>query len=524
MKRIPALLIAVFFAALIREAGADEAANDEPSPAAEISRRIDALFEQAWQAAGVQPAPLADDSAFLRRVTLDLTGVIPEIGEARDFQADNRPDKRIRRIAELLDRPQHAAHMAGVWRELLLPKTVPDSTAAGFESWLQSQFVNNEPYDKIVREILLARGTLNQSPQTLFYSALNTKPSELAASASKAFLGVQIRCAECHDHPFASWRQEEFWGLAAFFAQTRGPSQEGGQPNVDDVASGEVTHPKTMETIAPRLLLLDGDGAEIAVATKEPRRAVFARWVTATENPYFATAAANRVWHLMFGRGLVDPVDDLGEHSTATHPAVLELLCEDFKASGYNLNRLFEIVAATRVYQLASKSGSQTKDDANDLWRSTYTAMPVRSLSARQIYNCLLLASGTREPIDLSDAQVAQRRAMFLEQLDAPTRKPTEFQGGIPQTLTMMNGDLLRSITDPVSGDRVAALVDSRFLSDADRVEAIYLAALTRLPDADEKERSLEWIRVCTAAGDKAQGLSDVLWALLNSSEFILQR
>jgi hypothetical protein len=155
------------------------------TPAA-ISARIDAIFEESWRAAGVAPAPAADDAAFLRRVTLDLTGVIPEIGETRRFFADSRGDKRALLIEDLLQRPRHATHLANVWRDMLLPTTVPDSTSAPFRNWLQTRFRSNGPYDALVREILLARGTLSQSPPVLYYAALNTTPSELAASASQS--------------------------------------------------------------------------------------------------------------------------------------------------------------------------------------------------------------------------------------------------------------------------------------------------------------------------------------------------
>jgi hypothetical protein len=393
--------------------------EDYRPSAAETARLIDGYFERHWQAENVTPAPAADDGEFLRRLSLDLTGAIPTAGEAREFLADESPDKRHRRLAELLASPKHAAHLASVWRELLLPKTVGEDAYAGFENWLAMRFAANEPYDRLVSEILLARGSVGQSPPALFFAAHNTKPQELAASSSRVFLGIQIRCAECHDHPFASWKQDDFWSLAAFFARTRGPSSEGGQPRVEDVADGEVTHPKTMQTAAPRL----PGGEPIDLATAEPRRAVLARWMTSPENPYFASAAVNRAWWLMFGRGLSDPVDDMGDHATPAQGAVLQLLSDDFKSSGYDLRRVFDVLARTRAYRLSSA----TKADADAIDPLTsYSSMPVRSLSARQVYECLLLAAGMREPLSAVDPAAqkrSERRADLQTRRGAGTRQ-----------------------------------------------------------------------------------------------------
>ena len=246
-----------------------------------ISARIDSLFDQAWHDEGIEPGPLTDDASFLRRATLDLTGIIPEVGKARSFLADETRNKRTRLIDELLKSPRHATHLADVWRGILLPRNVAESTAAGFENWLQTRFRKNIAYDSLVREILLARGSLSQSPPVLYYATLNTQPAALAASSSRVFLGVQIRCAECHDHPFTDWSQEDFWSLAAFYARVRGPAQQGGTPQLADGPSGEVQHPVTKKTVKPRFL----DGTAISTTTDEPRRAILARWITARETP-----------------------------------------------------------------------------------------------------------------------------------------------------------------------------------------------------------------------------------------------
>lgn len=509
------VLRCAMFCAAVMMAKLVIAADDAPlTPAvdtsADVTRQIDAIFDAAWREQGVTPTERTDDAAFIRRVTLDLTGIIPEVGEVRTFLADRRPDKRERLIDELLRRPRHAAHLAGLWREVLLPKTVEPSLAAGFENWLQDRFLANEPYDELVREILLARGGFGTSPPVTYYAALSTSPSQLAASTSRAFLGVQIRCAECHDHPFTTWKQADFWGLAAFFARVRGPGDMYGSATLDDGPSGEVQIPKSDKTVAPALL----DGATIDLTAGEPRRAVLARWMTDDENPYFARTAVNRVWSILFGRGLVQPVDDFGAHNPATHEAALDLLARDFIAHDYNLQRTFRIIAATNLYQLSSVPAA-----GDDTPLLTYTSMPLRSLSARQVYECLVQAAGRRDPADRAASDQLAERTAFVTQVEAPTRQATEFQGGIPQTLTLLNGPLVTSLTDPEQSDRVASLVDNPFLSNEERIEVLFLATLSRPPETAEMEKTLEWLN---ASHDQAQALSDTLWALLNSSEFIL--
>ena len=486
------------------------------SPTAAVTAQIDAIFDQEWQAAKIAPQ-VADDAMFLRRATLDLTGLIPTVGEVRGFLNDSRPDKRAKLIADLLRRPRHARLMAGVWRDVLLPHNTPETAAAAFEIWLQGKFRDNVAYDALVREILTAQGTSNQSVPVVFFASNHTKPEELAASASQAFLGLQVRCAQCHDHPFTQWKQADFWGFAAFFARTQGPSNVGELVPVADRADGEVRHPKTLKVLLPKPM----DGPEMAATTSEPRRAVLARWVTSGENPYFARAAVNRAWWVLFGRGLVQPVDDLGPHNPSTHEAVLTLLATDFVQHDFNLRRTLEIIAGTRAYQTSStphQPGTAADPDEN------YATMAVRSLSPQQVYDALLQAAGERESLERPGPEAVAERRAFLAQLDAPTRQPTEYQGGIPQALMLLNGPLVARLTNPTTGDFLAALIDSPFLKDEQRVETLFLATLSRFPRVEERERMQKLLSSKTTSAARAQTLGDIHWALLNSTEFVLNR
>jgi hypothetical protein len=489
--------------------GAVQAEVTPGEPVDAVTARLDALFEQSWREAGLKPAAVVDDARFLRRVTLDLTGLIPTVGDIRTFLADARPDKRHRAIASLLERPRHSGHLARLWRDVLLPRNTDETAAAAFEDWLRTRFQQNAPYDRVVREILTAQGSVGQSEPALFVAANSSKPEELAASSSRAFLGLQVRCAQCHDHPFAPWKQTDFWSFAAFFARVQGPASPADRTPVADRADGEVRHPKTLKVLPPRFL----DGEDFSGSSDEPRRVVLARWVTAADNPYFARAAVNRAWWLLFGRGLVQPVDDLGSHNPATHPEVLDLLGSDFVASGFDLRRTIAIIAGSKPYQLEGAASGGESDV-----KASYGAMPVRSLTARQVYDAILLASGQRE----AALEATGERQAFLSQFEAPTREPLEYQGGIPQILTLLNGPLVTRLTDPATGDLIAALSDSPFLTNEKRVETLFLATLSRMPRDDEREQTRKIMQSKRTDAARAKALGDILWALLNSSEFVL--
>ncbi len=488
-------------------------------PAIDVSRRIDEIFTAAWKGAGVEPAELADDAMFLRRASLDITGTIPTVSEVREFLNDPSPDKRAHVIEEMLSRPRHATHLSQVWRAVMLPRGTDANTGGVFENWLQEQFREHKRYDELVHELLTATGSLGQqdAEPVLYYYALQVKPEELASSATQIFLGVQIRCAQCHDHPFTDWKQDDFWGVAAFFAEVSPPGgvdQAGIPGSIDDVYNSEVRNPKTNEEVSPAYL----DATEYVSEVGLTRRQQFADWVTSPENPYFAKATVNRVWGLLFGRGLVDPVDDLGVHNPPSQAEVLELLADDFIASGFDIDRTLQILAMTNVYGRSSVTSSAAAP-APEL----FAAMPVRSLSAEQVLECLLTATGRREPLEADLPAFREMRTAFLARLEAPTRRPTEFQGGIPQTLTMLNGELVAGLVDPQQGDLIAAVVDSPFFSDRERVETLFLATVGRYHT--DEEWSLVQVHLGTPGSHQSrEALGDILWALVNSSEFVLSR
>ncbi len=527
-----ALLLGVLVSAASVHA-ADQARADRLA----MQQRVDELLADRWQAEGVTPTTTATDAEFLRRAYLDLTGRIPHVSDVRSFLSAAEPNKRELLIETLLGiensslpadhwsrelsgRNHHWTHLANTWRNFLLPDNntqIRFGFGGAFETWLRGKFADNEPYDKVVTELLLAEGQVNQSGPVLFYSSLGAQPEELATATSRALLGVQIGCAQCHDHPFDHWTRRDFWGFAAFFARlnrAQGAQQFVG--NIREGTIGEVNLPDTEEVIPPRYLR--GEVAQDEANLGITRRQQLAEWMTAPGNAYFARATVNRVWALMFGRGLVDPVDDLGDHNLPSHPQLLDELATYFVRSGFDLRNLFRTLANTRAYQLSSVS-TTSEPTARDL----FARMSVKSLTAEQLYDCLEVATlrraGAGAPSGFaSNGRFDQGKIAFLNKFRDPAGSVLDYHAGIPQALTLMNGGIIGDATDLTKSDMLISL-EAPFLSDDQRVETLFLAALARAPTEVERGRFVEYV----ASGDEKQkALSDVLWALLNSAEFTL--
>jgi hypothetical protein len=390
--------------------------------------------------------------------------------------------------------------------------------AFAFENWLRGKFADNTPYDKLVTEIVTVNGNAQAGP-ALFYTALSNKPEDLAASTSRIFLGVQISCAQCHDHPFDHWKKEDFWGYAAFFAQLQSPGPVGQQFvfNVQDADKGEVKLPGSEEPVAPKYL----GGDRPSDIPSKGRRIALAQWLTARENPYFARATVNRVWAHLFGRGIVDPVDDLGRHNEPSHPALLNELSAYFVETGFDLRLLFRTLTATRAYHLSSEV-SPSGETSPEL----FARMAIKSLNAEQIYDCLKEAMRQRDPANAQQLaqfgqQFDQNKQAFLARFEAPTQGATEFQAGIPQALTLMNGAMIARATDLGDSDVLNAL-EAPFFKDSERVEILFMSTLSRLPGEQERAIFVEHVATGGPTKDRRKALGDVLWALLNSGEFIL--
>jgi hypothetical protein len=514
------------------------------SPAA-LAAKIDQHLAKRWLGAKVTPAPRADDAEFVRRVHLDLVGRIPTVAETRSFLADKQAERRQRLIERLLSSPRYGTHFAAVYRALLIPEAGNNFLVrfqqGNFEDWLKQQLARDVGYDKITRELLtfpvgnqgaLAVFSLNDGPSPMaFYSAKEFKAESLAAGAARVFLGVRVECAQCHNHPFAEWKKEQFWGLAAFFSGIQ--SQRAGDviiPAAEDPNKHELTIPGTETVVQAKFL--DGKQPDWGKAASVSTRTVFADWIASRDNKYFARAAVNRTWAYFLGAGLVEPIDDMvGSGAAASHPELLDLLAREFAAHDFDLKFLIRAITLTEAYHRTSAGTDKAQGDP-----ALFARMPLRGLTPEQLFDSLVTATGFRagdgkESFLEAISGKASARAQILSKFANLTERPTMAQTSILHALTLMNGKIVADATSLERSETLAALVDAPFLSSADRIETLYLAALSRRPSAKEIDRMTRFVEeaVRDAGRDEKMlgracndALGDVFWALLNSSEFAL--
>lgn len=488
----------------------------------ECATWIDAQFEASWKQAQTEPAPKTTDAEFVRRVYLDLVGRIPSVAEVREFLADERPDKRTQLVELLLQRGAFAAHLANTWRDLLLAGTMsPEARAQAnaLETWLKLRFSANLPYDQLVHELLTA--TLDQEasrvPSPLaFYQAAEFKPENLAANVSRVFLGVQVQCAQCHDHPFAQWKQPQFWSFAAFFNKIDTNNRPANLLSTTE--DWEAISIPGKDTAVPALFL---DGTSPEQTAGIGKRATVARWITEPENPYFTRAVVNRVWASFFGRGFVQPVDDLDPANPVVYPEVFALLCEQLRLHQYDLKYLVRVITATRVYQLSSRGLPLSTEDPQS---ALFGRMPLRRMTSDQIYASFVQATGYRETSSNRQNVVApinSAREEFQTKFGDTAVSPTEIETTILQALSLMNGRLIAQATDLEQSELLSIVSEAPFLSDSERLEVLFLSVLSRPPSPEEIE-----LFHPDAVSDDAQArktqLADTLWALFNSAEFLL--
>jgi len=478
-----------------------------PDPNA-LASQIDKHLATGWQEAKVTPADTVDDAAFARRAYLDLIGRIPTVAEVRKFLNDRSSDKRAKLVSQLLDTAAHAQHMASFWRREWIPQAdVPESTLGEqIESWLAGRLQDRVPYDRIVRDLLTVSAVRRKAdtPPTTFLVASDFKPENLAANTSRAFLGINLDCAQCHNHPFARWTREQFWETAAFFVR---PAEQ------KETSRLSILIPNTKTTVTPRVLA----GSEPKWPTElsaDTGRRVLAEWVTARDNPYFARNAVNRVWANLVGTGLVEPLDDLSSENAASHPKLLDELAKAFADSGFDLKYLTTAIVLSKAYQLSSVIPSRGSSDPR-----LFAAAAVRGLSGEQLYDSLRVASGlSAERTDL-DPTIAQRaRKRFAEKFRI--ERAGTAQRSILQALSLMNGATTAELTDIAKTPTLRSVADAPFLDAKGKVEALYLATFSRKPSADELAPLVKYVEKGGPEGDAKKALADVFWALLNSSEF----
>ena len=512
------------------------AGNIDPALYEELPRH-NFIDEQVWKRLRelkIAPSPLVNDSSFLRRVHLDVIGRLPTANEVREFLADDQPDKRSRLVDRLLERPEYSDHWANKWADLLRPNPYRAGIKAtlNLDAWLRDTFRRNLRYDQWVHQLVTAQGsTWRNGAATVFRD--RRQPEEITTAISQLFLGVRLECAKCHHHPFEIWGQDDFYGLAAYFARVGrkgsgiSPPISGGEEIVFDNQSGEVSHPLTGQVVAPKPLF--GEAAEITEA--DGRRRVFADWLVSKENDNFAKAGANRIWAELMGRGMVDPVDDLRSTNPPSNASLLEALAAEFQRINFDQKELIRAITSSYIYQISSIPNETNAADRRNYSRHYRQQMPAEVLldavcDVTGVAEAFLgdSAKGVPQGSRAAEAWTFRLTSPFLDAFgrpDANQDPPCERIGDstVVQALHMMNAE---HIHDKVTRDdgRVAKLAISD-QSASQILDELYLSTVSRYPNNQERAAAEPLLGQDPKQRRKAS--EDLLWALINSPEFLLQ-
>lgn len=491
--------------------------------AAALAEVIDDAVRKKLAEAKVAESARATDAEFLRRAYLDITGTIPSAEKAKAFIDDASPDKRAKLLDELLADPHFGRRMADIWTAKLFPRDSANRFVLKepLYKWLEGEFNKNVPWDKLVAGLVTATGTVADNPAVTYFLA-NRSVDKLTDTTAQHFLGIQLQCAQCHNHPFTSWKQSEYWAMASFYSKVSAErpknANKGGDNTTIGVREGNFRtrqkdfFPESAKNVAPKFL----GGPYAGVHAGEPYRPALAKWMTAPGNPFFARAFVNRTWAHLFGRGFVNPVDDMLVENEPSHPELLDSLAHHVATTGqYDLKYLVKAVCLSETYQRTSKPAGNNKDD-----KKLFSHVAVKVMAPEQLYDALAEVIGftrpaAKGPKGAGKGPRAGAREQFVNFFlaGAETSNPLDYEAGIPQALRLMNSPVANS---PAAARAVAG--GARKPEEA--VERIYLAALSRRPTAEElKELTayVERVGAPTAYGD-------ILWAVLNSSEFTLVR
>ena len=494
---------------------------------AKLSRNnlIDRELFQRLESLNVPPSPPASDTTYLRRVSLDLTGEQPLPEQVRAFLADKDPDKRAKLIDQLLASREFTLFWKIKFGDLLQITSARFNNGAGpYQSWLQKQLIDNTPWDQSVKTLLTALGSPNEMGGGAANYALDGADAKtMAEQTAQRFLGLRLRCAQCHDHPFDVWTQDDYYGLAAFFAKVqRGPGAPGMMNLKVEIKvdpSGKVEHQRTHQPASPKLL----GGKLVETKPEEDPRKVLADWMTAPDNPYFARAAVNYLWAQFFGKGIADPADDLSKANPPVHPELLDALAKHFVAQKFDLKALIRTIVTSQAYGLSSGTVPGNENDA----RLFSHQMP-RPLTAHQMADAIAQATDVanrystragdlRRAIDVFDPATA---SPILDTFGRCNRQVGCASVATPplslrQSLLLIGGDVIESKVSSLNG-YLANLLELGPEPD-EIVENLYMRVICRPPTPEELSR---WSAELKQATSLREASEDLFWSLLNSKEF----
>ncbi|MDA7888172.1 DUF1549 and DUF1553 domain-containing protein [Akkermansiaceae bacterium] len=507
-----------------------------PAPANFIDERILAKLTTL----GLPPSDLCDDATFLRRVTIDLAGRLPTLAETDRFSNDPDPAKRAKVVDTLLASPAYADYFAGKWSAILRNKRKDDLQTRGtyaFHSWIRSSLNENKPYDEMVRELVTATGEVGNSPAVAWYRSVRDSKEQMQ-DVAQIFLGIRMQCAQCHHHPYEKWSENDYYGFEAFFTTVqRKPGEQPGEELIyHRRGNASARNPRTGLNLKPTPL----GGQALELPTHQDPRQPLADWLVSPENPFFARMLVNRYWKHFFGRGLVDPEDDLRVTNPATHPALLDDLAKHFVTNQYDLKELVRTICNSRTYQLSSLPNEHNRDD-----RQNYSRFYPRRLPAEVLLDGINLVTNSQEKfngqpqgvraVQLPDDRFT-RDSYFLSVFGRPDMNSAcecerTADVNLAQALHLVNSQNIRNKLASNEA-RAATLLRNKELTDDDRITELYRRALSRPPSAEELATARDFIQRKRSLAQSAEpkpspdqvdrsAFEDVIWALLNTKEFL---
>jgi len=494
----------------------------------------------------MNPSRLASDEVYVRRAHLDLLGIPPTSAEAREFVADKSPDKRERLVDRLMARSEFADFWSLKWADALRveSRTMDRKGMSLFHQWIRNAVAQNDPVNQFVHDILAAKGSTYQVPESNFYRAMR-EPNARAEGIARIFLGTRLQCAQCHNHPFDRWTQDDYFNWSAVFSRidykihdNKGIDKNdkhsfNGEQTVQISLKAKLENPRTGSPAEAKLLGAASLNAQVLEKADELDAA--ADWVTSDSNPLFAQAQINRIWYHLMGRGLVDPVDDFRATNPASHPGLLKELAAEFKRSGYDMRHMIRIIMSSRTYQLSSEPNeTNAADEVN------YSRAIVRRLSAEQMLDSLnqfaavparfedfpelTRASQLPGPLHRRKRGGSKTDALaFLKQFGQPPRmmvcecERTD-ETNMGQAFSLIGSPYISQLV--TRKDNMLTQLQKQKKPPGDVVDDLYWTALTRAPSGKEKELLVAYIH---EAKDKRVALEDIAWSLINSKEFVLR-
>lgn len=516
-------------------AAEDVSTSDETS----VVEFVDSMIRQGYEDNEITPSPQATDAEFLRRIYLDVIGRIPTLQEAEAYVANENPRKKGLLIDQLLESPDYVRHFTTTWTNHSIGRGQPRRVSRkGMTKFYREAFARNRPWDEVVVDLVTAEGHFEENGAVNYTLAQMQMPDDavqLTAKTAKLFLGMQVQCTQCHNHPFNNWQQAQFWEFNSFFRQVKKEDHrkrdEATGRQVDDYSEvltrdfeGPVYFEKRSGLMQVAYPIYNGEAIE---PDAFDRRKEFGKLLVKADNgltPMIAKAFVNRTWGQFFGYGFTRPIDDLGPHNPASHPEVLERLSAEFVKADYDVKQLIQWITNTNAYSLSSQFGEDNDiDDPSAGEMPLFSHMYMKSMQAEQLYDSLIVASSAHKAGRGGwEAQEGQRQRwmqQFVVAFDTDENdEATTFNGTIPQALMMMNSELMQKA---VNADRGSFLYETMMSAEPDskKIQKLYMASLTRMPVRAEMRNAGKLISRYGA--NRAAAYQDLFWALLNSNEFI---